>query len=154
MLRQCIMRATDLAESCRGADSRARCCTNDSHRLSLRWQPPPTGPVAAVSDRHGGWQCLRHIFCGEKTSSLSLRGVKRRGNLGKAVAIWPIAFPRFSRVLRDCTPRALPRASRSGRHAGLRPPRNDNSVASAILTTACLLRQCSAGPGCPLPYNA
>ena len=26
---------------------------------------------------------------------------------------------------RDCTPRALPRASRSGRHVGLRPPRND-----------------------------
>ena len=51
-------------------------------------------------------------------------------------------------------PRALPRASRSGRHVGLRPPRNDKSVASAILTTACLLRQCSAGPGCPLPYNA
>ena len=22
------------------------------------------------------------------------------------------------------------------------------------LTTACLLRQCSAGPGCPIPYNA
>ena len=28
---------------------------------------------------------------------------------------------------RDCTPRALPRASRSGRHVGLRPPRNDKS---------------------------
>ena len=26
---------------------------------------------------------------------------------------------------RDCTPRALPRASRSGRHVALRPPRND-----------------------------
>ena len=26
---------------------------------------------------------------------------------------------------RDCTPRALPRAARSGRHVGLRPPRND-----------------------------
>ena len=50
---------------------------------------------------------------------------------------------------RDCTPRALPRAARSGRHVGLRPPRNDNSVASAIL-----MRQCSAGPGMPLPYNA
>ena len=40
----------------------------------------------------------------------------RRGNLGKALTISPIAFPQFSRVLRDCTPRALPRASRSGRH--------------------------------------
>ena len=28
---------------------------------------------------------------------------------------------------RDCIPRALPRASRSGRHVGLRPPRNDKS---------------------------
>ena len=28
---------------------------------------------------------------------------------------------------RDCTPRALPRASRSGRHVGLWPPRNDKS---------------------------
>ena len=33
-------------------------------------------------------------------------------NLGEAVAISPIAFLRFSRVLRDC-------------HVGLRPPRND-----------------------------
>ena len=40
----------------------------------------------------------------------------RRGNLGKALTISPIAFPQFSRALRDCTPRALPRASRSGRH--------------------------------------
>ena len=28
---------------------------------------------------------------------------------------------------RDCTPRALPRASRSGRHVGRWPPRNDKS---------------------------
>ena len=37
------------------------------------------------------------------------------------------AFLLSDRVLRDCTPRALPRASRSGRHVGLRPPRNDKS---------------------------
>ena len=30
---------------------------------------------------------------------------------------------------RDCTPRALPRASRSGRHVGRWPPRNDKSGA-------------------------
>ena len=58
---------------------------------------------------------------------VSLRGAKRRGNLGKAVAISPVTFPRCSRELRDCTPRALPRAARSGRHVGLRPPRNDKS---------------------------
>ena len=84
---------------------------------------------------------------------LSLRGAKRRGNLGKAVAISPVTFPRCSRVLRDCTPRALPRASRSGRHVGLWPPRNDNSGSFAILTAACTRRKCGAGHGCPLPYN-
>ena len=54
---------------------------------------------------------------------------------------------------RDCTPRALPRAARSGRHVGLRPPRNDNSGALAILTAVCTDCKCVAGPGCPLPYN-
>ena len=54
---------------------------------------------------------------------------------------------------RDCTPRALPRAARSGRHVGLRPPRNDNSGAFAILTAVCTDCKCVAGPGCPLPYN-
>ena len=43
---------------------------------------------------------------------------------------------------RDCTPRALPRASRSGRHVGLRPPRNDNSGAGAVLAAAGTGRRC------------
>ena len=43
---------------------------------------------------------------------LSFRGAKRRGNLGKAVTILPIASPRSYWALRD-------------RHVGLRPPRND-----------------------------
>ena len=55
---------------------------------------------------------------------------------------------------RDCTPRALPRASRSGRHVGLRPPRNDNSGAGSILTAAGTGCECSAGSGMPLPYNS
>ena len=54
---------------------------------------------------------------------------------------------------RDCTPRALPRASRSGRHVGLRPPRNDKPLAFTILSAVCSGRQRCAGPGCPLPYN-
>ncbi len=58
------------------------------------------------------------------------------------------------RVLRDCTPRALPRASRSGRHVGRWPPRNDKSGDILILSPTCTYRQYSAGPGCPLPYNA
>ena len=57
-------------------------------------------------------------------------------------------------VLRDCTPRALPRASRSGRHVGLRPPRNDKPLVFTVLTIACSGRQRCAGPGCPLPYSA
>ena len=56
---------------------------------------------------------------------MSFRGAKRRGNLGKAVAISPMVSLLSNHVLRDCTPRALPRAARSGRHVGLRPPRND-----------------------------
>ena len=55
---------------------------------------------------------------------------------------------------RDCTPRALPRAARSGRHVGLRPPRNDNSGAGAVLAAAGTGCECSAGSGMPLPYNA
>ena len=54
---------------------------------------------------------------------------------------------------RDCTPRALPRASRSGRHVGLRPPRNDNSGGHTIFTMACTGRECGAEPGCPFPCN-
>ena len=54
---------------------------------------------------------------------------------------------------RDCTPRALPRAARSGRHVGLRPPRNDNSGGHTIFTMACTGRECGAGPGCPFPCN-
>ena len=42
------------------------------------------------------------------------------------------AFLLFNRIQRDCTPRALPRASRSGRHVGLRPPRNDTSGGSVV----------------------
>ena len=77
-----------------------------------------------------------------------------RGNLGKAVSFSPMAFLRSGYDLRDCTPRALPRASRSGRHVGLRPPRNDKSGAGTVLTIACANRRFTAGPGCPLPYNA
>ena len=64
------------------------------------------------------------------------------------------AFLLSNRVLRDCTPRALPRAARSGRHVGLRPPRNDKSGAFASLTAACTDCKCAAGRGMPLPYNA
>ena len=75
---------------------------------------------------------------------LSLRGAKRRGalsakreevplgcNLGKAVAISPMAFPRFSRILRDC-------------HVGLRPPRNDKLGGLAAQNVLQSLPTCKA----------
>ena len=77
---------------------------------------PPYGcgvPLAG-SERLAGWQYSGHVFYGMRPPSLSFRGAKRRGNLGEAVAISPMAFPRSGRVLRDC-------------HVGLRPPRNDTS---------------------------
>ena len=59
-----------------------------------------------------------------------------------------------TRGLRDCTPRALPRAARSGRHVGLRPPRNDNSGAFTILTAVCTDCKCVPGRGMPLQWHA
>ena len=54
---------------------------------------------------------------------------------------------------RDCTPRALPRASRSGRHvASLLAMTNLGAI--AFLTLARTSRRCSVGRGMPLPYNA
>ena len=128
--------------------------TGDSHRPPLKWYAP-IASVAALSERHGQLQIWRHSrrMCNASKFVIA-RPQRGRGNLGKAAAFLPIAFPRFSRVLQDCTPRALPRASRSGRHVSLRPPRNDNSGASTILTSVCISRSCCAGPGCPLPYNA
>ena len=61
------------AVRCRGAACRSRHNAGDWYRLPIK-RYTPIASVAAVSDRHGGWQCLRHIFCGEKPSSLSLRG--------------------------------------------------------------------------------
>ena len=127
---------------CRGGACPSRCCTNDSHRLSLRWQPPPTGPVAALSERPvGSNSTAGGHWCTSRSPDVSLRGAKRRGNLGKAVAVSPVAFPRCGRVLRDC-------------HVGLRPPRNDKSEAGAILTIACSGRQHCAGRGMPPPTIA
>ena len=33
---------------CRGGACPSRCCTNDSHRLSLKWQPPPDGACSGA----------------------------------------------------------------------------------------------------------
>jgi len=57
---------------------------------------------------------------------------------------------RFSRFIVALYESAVP--SRDC-HVGRWPPRNDKPLVFAILTAACFLRRCSAGPGCPLPYN-
>ena len=86
--------------------------TGDSHRPPLKWYAP-IASVAALSERHGQLQIWRHSrrMCNASKFVIA-RPQRGRGNLGKAAAFLPIAFPRFSRVLQDC-------------HVGLRPPRND-----------------------------
>ena len=49
----------------------------------------PIASVAALSERHGGWQYLRHEFYGARFPSLSFRGAKRRGNLLQPVTFSP-----------------------------------------------------------------
>ena len=115
----------------------------------------PIASVAALSERlvqensaaGGHW-------CTTAPPDVSLRGAKRRGNLAVPGRITGKPSAKTQLLSRDCTPRALPRASRSGRHVGLWPPRNDKSGAFAILTAVCTGCKCVAGPGCPLPYNA
>ena len=86
----------------------------------------PIASVAALSERlvqensaaGGHW-------CTTAPPDVSLRGAKRRGNLAVPGRITGKPSAKTQLLSRDCTPRALPRASRSGRHVGLRPPRND-----------------------------
>ena len=115
--------------------------TCNSYRLPAKTHKP-IASVAALPARLAGWQVIGwHRRPRNASKFVIARPQRGRGNLGKAAAFLPIAFPRFSRVLQDC-------------HVSLRPPRNDNSGAFAILTAACTNRQFIAGPGCPLPYNA
>ena len=64
-------------------------------------------------------------WCTSRSPDVSLRGAKRRGNLAVPGRIVGKLSAKTQLPSRDCTPRALPRASRSGRHVGLWPPRND-----------------------------
>ena len=89
-------------------------------------------------------------YCEIATSAYGLLAMTNRG----ASTVLTAAGTDRGVPSRDCTPRALPRASRSGRHVGLRPPRNDNSGAGAVLAAAGTGCECSAGSGMPLPYNA
>ena len=131
--------------------------TGDSHRPPLKWYAP-IASVAALSERHGQLQIWRHSrrMCNASKFVIA-RPQRGRGNLGKAVSSSPMAFLRSGYDLRDCTPRALPRASRSGRHVGLRPPRNDKLGGLAPLnccctTCNCLRRSGSAAAAEPSKY--
>ncbi len=61
---------------CRGGASPSRRNAADTNRLPLKWIEP-IAPVAALPERHGGWQYLRHKFRGVKLPDLSLRGGRR-----------------------------------------------------------------------------
>ena len=125
-------------------------------------------PVAALSERlvRGNSAAEGHVYT-SRSLDVSLRGVKwyalpnchceaPRGPWQSRSTRWDNrkAPAKTQLPSRDCTPRALPRASRSGRHVGRWPPRNDKSGAITVLSPTCTYRQYSAGPGCPLPYNA
>ena len=138
---------------CRGAACRSRRCTPDSYWLPLKWYTP-IASVAALSERLVHLQIMQRKFIGMRLPSLSLRGPKGPWQSRSTWLDHRKAAAKTQLPARDCTPRALPRASRSGRHVGLWPPRNDKPLAFAILTTACLLRRCGAGRGQPGPYKA
>ena len=80
----------------------------------------PIASVAALSERHWQSQIWRHSWRTYNALKFVIARPRRgRGNLGKAVTISPMAFPRSSRILRDC-------------HVGLWPPRNDTSGGAVV----------------------
>ena len=131
--------------------------TCNSYRLPTKTHKP-IASVAALPARLAGWQVIGwHRRPRNASKFVIARPQRGRGNLGKAVAFSPMAFLRSGYDLRDCTPRALPRASRSGRHVGLRPPRNDKLGGLAPLnccctTCNCLRRSGSAAAAEPSKY--
>ncbi len=141
--------------SCGGADSRARHCTGETNGPSLKWQMPPNCHCeersdVAISGRHSqivqaavktyrpiasvaalterlvqGYSTAQGHWCTARHPDVSLRGAKRRGNLGKALAV----------------------------RTGCRENVQTQSVC-AFLSLPCTGCQCGSGPGCPLPYSA
>ena len=131
--------------------------TCNSYRLPAKTHKP-IASVAALTARLAGWQVIGwHRRPRNASKFVIARPQRGRGNLGKAVSFSPMAFLRSGYDLRDCTPRALPRASRSGRHVGLWPPRNDKLGGLAPLnccctTCNCLRRLLSAAAAEPSKY--
>ena len=83
-----------------GVQSRGGTCS--PHRPPIKTHQP-IASVAALIERHAGWQYLQYAFCGVKLSSLSFRGAKRRGNLAGSGPI--TGKPRRKR---NCLPEIAP----------------------------------------------
>ena len=131
---------------------------------------PPYGcgvPLAG-SERLAGWQYLRHGFNGMRLPGLSLRGPNgavaisgrqlrfRRGFpvIHSGTARLPRRFAPCNDTSGECGGAPAPSSGLMTPYKALTDCRYTPYFGAYRLTTACLLRQCSAGPGCPLPYNA
>ena len=131
---------------------------------------PPYGcgvPLAG-SERHAGCQYLRHGFNGMRLPGLSLRGPNgavaisgrqlrfRRGFpvIHSGTARLPRRFAPCNDTSGECGGAPAPSSGLMTPYKALTDCRYTPYFGAYRLTTACLLRQCSAGPGCPLPYNA
>ena len=117
--------------------------TADSHRLSIKaYQPiasvaaltaqplaalPPYGCGVPFTGGERHWQLQIPAHSADRTGSRNCHceGALRPWQSREGSYDFAESTLLSGCVPRDCTPRALPRASRSGRHVGLRPPRND-----------------------------
>ena len=93
--------ARQLFARCRGGDSRARRCTCSPYKPPSKWQTPPICHCEEAKGRRGALSAKREE-------------VPLGCNLGKAVTVSPIAFPRCCRVLRDCHVASLLAMTRQG----------------------------------------
>ena len=114
---------------CRGADSRARRNAADPYRPSLKWYALPNchceGASRPWQSREGTCSPYRPSLKWYALPNCHCEGASRPWQSHAPTSEFAEVALLSPRVLRDCTPRALPRAARSGRHVGLRPPRND-----------------------------
>ena len=88
----------DRTRHCRGAACRSRRYAADPYRLTIK-RCAPIASVAALSERPVGtnnWYTVSLIWYAPPNCHCE-EAVGRRGNLGKAVTISPIAFPRSGR---------------------------------------------------------
>ena len=178
----------DVQKYCRGGDSRARRNAADPYRPSLKWYALPNchceGASRPWQSREGTCSPYRPSLKWYALPNCHCEGASRPWQSHAPTSEFAEVALLSTRVLRDCTPRALPRAARSGRHVGLRPPRNDKpgalhgrrrraeicnchrrstpvkgtplqtQLVPAIVSIPGTNRRCSAGSGMPLPYNA